>query len=90
MKNVLKSALVLFAASSMLVACDGNGTKTATDSLTKDSSTSVQSTTDTNYTVKEGQVDTTAMGDSTQATVDTVGKTVTTKTVVKKSVTKKQ
>jgi hypothetical protein len=92
MKNIVKAALTLLAASTMLIACESNGNKNGSDSLSVDSS--IQSSTDTTYKVDTAQVDTAALSTDTPATaatgVDTVSKTVTKKTVVKKSVTKKE
>ena len=93
MKNIFRKTLAVMAASIMLVACESKQSNNTGDSVTVDSSTSVQTNADTTYQIDSNQVDTSLNADVNQTPAtqtDTVGKTVTKKTVVKKSVTKKQ
>jgi hypothetical protein len=92
MKTTSKLGLALALSTSLLAACEAGGNKNNADTGLVDSSSSVQSTTDTTFQVDSSKVDTAALADTTVTTAaaDTLSKTVTKKTVVKKTVTKKQ
>jgi hypothetical protein len=84
MKNPFKLSLLTVFIALSAVACKGHSSGGSPDSAKVDSSSSMKSTTDT--TVK---VDSSRVTDTSKMKTDTVGKTVTKSTEVKKTAVKK-
>ena len=96
MKNIFKTAGLALAITFFLAACSGKRNGNAADTTQMDSSTTVKSTTDTAIRTDSMVArDTNTLNPSNQnvtkapGNVDTMKKTVTNTTVVKKSVVKK-